>query len=719
MPKTGVFELFLDESGDFQEALREPTGRPQRRFASQLVGLLAPDGLLTSQRSNEVLAACAAAAGRTLGNEFHATECPRETVQCMVGSLLPQLQAQGWQPVRLVNRERVQFADRVTTYTNLVAELVLRCCTQLAVEGFHDVDLRLRCAGVWDTGREAVWDLEDYLPRIQETLTRAAIRAGRAAETALWRCTELRFLSGKRDRQAQLRDLLSNASHDDFCRLDEPHRAAFKAALGDYAFSLDLIQPLADLRSLEATGAYGSAILEAAAIDLDSGINQSVKQQAATITSRLLHRLASLGGPARDLQLLGITQHVDLLVHQQRDSELGRRLVRWLTATVANHLRQSGPEVAGESAWFEFQLHLLALAAANHLGDLGAARSAMVAMDALQPALVQRWEHLDRFLLGQILRAVHLTDCREFGTAIETAERVASFHDQLAPLFQAAMPDAVPAEVRSRRHGEALGTELQARMHLGLSDPSQFEIARKRQQSALDEFHSRDDRSRQWQYRCQLETLAGNLDAARSHLATALGLPEASAQVISTYLMEQPRELFPMLHWLRLGAAALRRDPGGSEARMFVEAWHATRLAKHPAWERAESGHPIPSLWRYRGELCASAGDIDSGLQALRQLRERTLGQAERRPLMRIPLLGLQTHLAVAHAKDRFRLLDHAAPDAPGVRQLAHRLASDLSDYPAWHELLVAWRDAAAALASGNHADAARRLVEHAVQTGL
>ena len=30
----------------------------------------------------------------------------------------------GWQPIRVVNRERVRYGDRVTTYTNLVAELV-------------------------------------------------------------------------------------------------------------------------------------------------------------------------------------------------------------------------------------------------------------------------------------------------------------------------------------------------------------------------------------------------------------------------------------------------------------------------------------------------------------------------------------------------------------------------------------------------------------------
>lgn len=698
------FQLFLDESGDFRETSADPKERHATRNGqtpSQLAGLLAPTRTLTAARAAEVLEEIHAATGLKYGGEFHAKDLDRCTVSTMVELGLDRMAEHQWQPVRLTNREAAVFGDRATTYTNLVAELLLRCFQLLRRTGLEDIGIELHCAGVWDEHRNATFDREDYLPRIREVLTRAAIRAGHGDQQRHWQLTGFVFRSGKRDPELQLCDLLSNASWSDFRKLNVPTREKMREALGDYDLTLQLREDLERLDDLMAIGALGQALVHAAECELAPDRVDRVRSEARRRRDRMVRDLADLGAPARDAQLQMILTQLEQTIQWQRDLAPGTQLAEWCRTAIVAPLRQALPESQHREAdWFEFAVLVHLLIASNHAGDLDGASNHVQRMRALQPCIVARWEHLDLFLKAQVHVAVHLTDTRSCSDAIVIASRVADFHGDLAGLFQAAMPE-LPEHVRSTRRGEALGTAMQAAMLKGIEDAQAFAVARSFGDNALEEFDSAADRARHAQYRCQLETFAGNFDHARVWLGKALACATDHASICEAIAKTEAGSSargFWLLHWLRFGARASAIPSARRIAESFAAAWHATKLANDPWCLGERDQHPAPSILRYRGEIALAIGDNPTADFALNCLRKQGIPLLRARPLLALPMLALWSRRA-AHAAEhdsaRLQNLMQDRDGSPGLISAVAAVAQALRSWPGWEPCMHGWQQAA------------------------
>ena len=112
-----------------------------------------------------------------------------------------------------------------------------------------------------------------------------------------------------------------------------------------------------------------------------------------------------------------------------------------------------------------------------------------------------------------------------------------------------------------------------------------LEAGRKSSNAALSEFTDAADQQRQHQYRCQLETVAGNYSRALQSLAKSFGLPENSGhEAIGSHLSKLAKtdpvgQRFGLLHWLRLGSAWLSADGGASG---FAQAADKTGFLESP-----------------------------------------------------------------------------------------------------------------------------------------
>ncbi|MBZ0153709.1 MAG: hypothetical protein K8J09_19455 [Planctomycetes bacterium] len=703
--------MFFDESGDFRETAPDPEERQSsrnRRHPSQLAGILAPHGSLTANAAAHLLTDLCNVVHRAFQGEFHATDLSGADVSAMVERALPSLAGQCWQPVRLTNREAVVFGDRVTTYANMVAELLLRCFQSLRRRGLVDVGIELHCAAVWDEGREDTFTSDDYLPRIREVLARAAIRAGHGENQQRWHLTGLHFRSGKRDPELQLCDLLSNASWANFRKLDAATKELLEQALGACDWTLQLRADLDRIEDLRAAGAFGLALLHTAECELATDRADRLRTDARRRRDAMVRNLADLGAPARDVHLHTILTELEQTIQWRRDLAPGRNLADWCLRSVATPLRQALPTAQQEEVdWFEFAVHLRLLMASNHDGDLGGSSAHLLPMQRLQRSIVKNWEHVDLFLEAQVHLAVHQTDARDFAGAVATAGQVADFHGNLASLFHAANP-VLPEHVRSRRRGEALGTAMQAAMLAGLVEPSHFETARKLSDAAQAEFDSTADAKRQAQYRCQLETLAGALPAARSWLARAIVCAEDATAITLAITGLQSGGMergFLLLHWLRFGAAAHGDPKAHAEAKAFTDSWQASPLGGDPWCTGQRTQHPGPSIQRYLGEIALANRDVAAAEQALLQLRRNCLAGVNTRPLLAMPLLALQSLSAVhaaRHDRARLRNLLQDRNSVPGLTGLLDVLHAALHPWQGWRSILTAWTDACRALAQGS-----------------
>jgi hypothetical protein len=744
MPMSPVpsYDLFLDESGTFMETSTVPAEQATalaqpRPFPSQLAGLLAPRGALTEGTARQVRNRALAAIGRP-PQPVHAGELRRdigkEPYNRFVTEVLSEVCARRWQPVRLVNREQVRYGDRVATYTHLVAELVLRVCQQKWLEGAPRLSLRLYPArvrlGETPTGEILFLERDEYLRRIREYLGFAAVRRGLARALGAWRLEELHLRSGKDDPEVQLCDVVSHASHDDFHPCEPETARALRDAFGPYDFSLFFLELSERVDRQLAGDALGLAVLSLAERWCGEEMSAELRTAARRRLEEARHRLAALGAPARDQHLALLSGWLEQTIEVRRDVDLGYRLCTWLLDEVAaplGGLLAGGPE-ARSLDWFAYALHTWALTAANHRGALRDARRHLAGLQQLVPSLAGQWEHATLLMRGLVAEAVHLTDCFDHDAASARMKLVANYYGELGALFPVVLPGVFPGRVRSDLHGRALGTWLQSETLAGLcrEDPARLDGARALSERAIDEFPAEADKERQYQYRCQLETAAGDFAAARRYLARSLRLADDSHEALASAvaaLGEQSvfAEGFAQLHWFRLGVTACldgREDEGGA----FLAALDRAG-ALGWCWSRADGpeDYPAHGILRRVAVVHGLRGEAGPAVDSLRRLAHLLSGgQAEHFVLQTARLAAhaeTAAVLASRHAKVARRLLDSTATECPGLGPLLAWLQGQTAaDFPGIWRTFADWPPAVEAALRGDQQAGAARLARLARQ---
>jgi hypothetical protein len=719
------YDLFLDESGTFTETSTDPAEqaalRDRRRFPSQLAGLLVPRGELTPGKAREVLNDGLRAA-QMAPQPVHTRDLPRASYDAIVRRALERISQRGWQPVRLVNREQVRYGDRVATYTNLVAELVLRICQQKWAEGAGRLSLRLYparvCRGETPAGELLFLEPDEYLRRIREYLGFAAVRRGLARASAAWRLDDLRLRSGKDDPQIQLCDLLSHASHDDFHPCLPETAQALRAAFGPYDFSLAYLELIERVDQQLAGDAVGLALIALAERSCGEEKSEDLQAAARKRLEEARTRLAGLGAPARDQHLSLLSSWLEQTIEVRRAIDLGYRLANWLldqVVTPLNALLANGPE-AGSLRWFAYALRTWALTASNHRGALRDARRQMQEMERLLHALAGQWEHATLLMRGLVAQGVHLTDCFQHDAASARMEVAARYYGELGSLFHVALPEVFPDRVRSDLHGRVLGTWLQSEILAGLcrADHARLDRARALSERAIDEFPAEADRERQYQYRSQLEAAAGNFAAARSYLARSLRLQEDSHEALASAIAALGEQSlgaqgFAQLHWFRLGVAAClegQEDEGGA----FLGAVERSGALGWP-WSRVDgpTDYPAHGILRRVAAVRGLRGEAGPAVDALRRLASLLSGpQADRLVLQTVRLAAhaeTAAVLAPRHAKHARRLLDSDEANCPGLQQLLAALKeAAAAEFPGIWGVFEDWPPVVQAAVQGDRA---------------
>jgi hypothetical protein len=432
----------------------------------------------------------------------------------------------------------------------------------------------------------------------------------------------------------------------------------------------------------------------------------------------LLRRLGAMPSPTRDVRLLQVATWTQQQVESRRRGNEGYRYARWFQAVVAELLRETLPEAERPTVdWFDFSLHRLALSAANQRGALADARAESEAMERLIPRLAGHWERADLIMEGLVTQALHYIDSFHFHLAADRMRAVDAFYDRMSSLLSSALPGVFPPRVRSGVRVRALGTLMQAEMYLCLNAPDRLGDARTISDRAIDESPSPAERERQFRFRCQLETYAGQFAEGRRFLARNLGLADdAGHREIAGAIRpdESVRASFSLLHWLRLGTAAFLAGET-AESGPFLSALSESRLLLSP-WvvENGPMDYPAHGIRRQTAVLLAAQGYKGDALSTLGKLAR--LGHLESGHMG-----GALVHLAAAMevagllwdedaAKARL-LLDSEEESRPGVRQILDRLSHRFPrEYEIVRHVVGSWpAEIGRVLEDGRAAGAARR----------
>jgi hypothetical protein len=393
-------------------------------------------------------------------------------------------------------------------------------------------------------------------------------------------------------------------------------------------------------------------------------------------------------------------------VEHQRDADRGRRIAAFALAEIDAPLRNAldAPDTRGATAdldWFTYALHRWDLTAANHAGALVAAKAAAAQLDGLTARLAGRWEHAPLLVDGMIARAVHRTDCFAYDDASALMSAVARYYADLSGLFHDALPAVFPERIRSRTRGEALGTRLQAETYAGLRDPKRFEVARRLSDEALDELIADDDKARQRQYRCQLETFAGDYASAREHLAASLGVAPTHAAIGDAIaaITHPVAQGFALLHWLRLGRA-VSMSPS-AEREELMAALNTSKALRLPWLTGAHDDYPVHGILRQAAVLHALQGSAKEALGCLSLLRRA-------RATLVLGTIGLAATVEVGgllwarQRPDAQRLLDNKDRERPGALQQLESIGREARDgVPELWSVFASWEGAVRGVLKG------------------
>lgn len=677
-PTIEEYDLYLDESGDFMETSTNPRERARSRSRkdkapSQLGALLVPREDI-NQSTKAILQAAKTKARLPSNEPIHARDIPYGyQYLTMADVIIKGVQRQtSWQPVRLVNREKVTYGDRVSTYTNLVAELIFRVFEEKS-RARPESQTALRVfAATWvflnpDDENDPVQHTlraPEYEKRIREYLGFASVRHGAAKIQRNWMFQGLEIRSPREIEALQISDVLSNASHKDFNRLATQPRLArvLKRLLGEYDFTLTIRELFERVDELVKEYSFGMAlmILAEALVHAPHATKQDL-EFAAKLQERLDHiieRLGRMDFRGRDPQLAVLIGWLDQLVGQQRLLDKGIEITHWLLGHVEAPLRKrlAGQKDEATLNWFAYSLRRWALTACNHKGVLLQGQADMEAMRSLQPSVAKQWERIPLVMDGLIAQAVHYTDCFEFDKASKRMRFVADSLKMQSNRFHELMPADFPERLRFDLRARALGTFVQSEIFAGATDPARLQLARRASEEAVAEFDSFSDRARQYQYRCHLETVAKDFETARKYLVKSLEGTDTEptdyshskvADLIRDFSIDPEwKAEFALVHWLRIGASAcldahqatdsrLEAEPvaGGdqvdaqsgqaaieSERDQFLDAIDRSELLDSDACSGKLPDYPAHSILHFVAVINAARGKWDDSLTALQRL---------------------------------------------------------------------------------------------------
>ncbi|MFZ0749171.1 MAG: hypothetical protein WAM70_07410, partial [Pyrinomonadaceae bacterium] len=570
-------------------------------FPPLLAGFVAPMNPEVFEQAEKIMAGFPGW-DRAEDPEFHATKLKPDPLNQGIQYLVPELQKLGWQPVRIVNLERVRYGERLPTQTNMVAELALRIFQAFSNGPDDRINLHLRADMVSleprnSQGHTLSISKRDYEIRFDEYLGLAAVRRGLARDKLNWEVPKISLKDAKFEPPLQICDLLANASHANYRRCSTRSKEILRDAFGSFdqtMETLDLVERVDRLMSEESYGVALQVLTDA--LHDEGQIVSQVRDGAGHRLQRCIERLEQIGVRGRDAQLGILVVWLDQLIGQQRLDTRGHKIANWLIDNLAAPLRAHLRQIDEDHTvnWFEYSLRRWALTAANHAGALKDAERQVHAMQELQPLLARQWERIPLLIDGMILQAVHQTDCFAFDRVSDNMEWIAEALKLQSSSIQRLMPAAFAQPIAYDARARALGTRVQALTLRGFNNEAEIEKARNVSDEAIMEFSSIDDQCRQYQYRCHLETIAGDFAEARRFLLMSMVKSDtlgtaceqenigAPLLLIGNLELEDSNYRFWLQHWLRIGACSyLRHDL--KEHRRFTEALRKFRML-NSAW---------------------------------------------------------------------------------------------------------------------------------------
>lgn len=562
------FELYLDESGDFNEG---KAGHSIFDEPSMVGGLLCDPAYMTKERIDQ-----------TFKSKVHACSDYKKSYL----SLLKTIRDAGCVFVVFENAERIRVINSNYTYINIISEGLVHLFQDLKLEYPEGVSIKVVIA-------QRQMELREYQNRVTE---KVILALGRKQVTGV--DYELVISDARTDKRLYFADIICNTwLTRGKVSIKNNGQMTDKFSLEERLLIYDMYDPrwiysvfedvkVTHLKQLMEDRQFGEAMHQLCALPKQTGF--------VKIRNKIVKEIEGADSYEQDTWL----NQMSLLIGQYN------RLRRyndgiWVAENYIKYFLDAfslqGHMKAAVPFWrFDTDFYLLTMY--DHVGNTTKCQEHLLACKNNISVVNRSWEHID-YYFGFCIRELNVLMGRfAFEEVIERASRLEEIFIEARDLFGMIKTyNQTEQAIRSELLGKVYGVKLEAMINLLHTRPELFNEALAQSDKAIAEFSDSRDLSRQYQFRCLLMVEAKKPEEAYQNLLKALEITPEDENPITTFIdkaFAMRKGSFDFLLWHYSNVMLLLKEANDPWSDEMAKALISQPQFLPDANDKSRSGHP-------------------------------------------------------------------------------------------------------------------------------
>ena len=608
------FELWLDESGDFNNDLQKAGSGAN---PSLVGGLLIENNTFPESYINAIIPES--------GTYHSVNENDQLDRFKMIDERLYKNEAN-----RLVvfsNQECIMILDNNLTYLNIISEGILQLIKRLKAQ-YGEIFLKVIIANRVNTTTglnpsQSIVQSDEYVKRLKEKMLVASLE--NAISDKEW---ALQTASARRDKRLMLADIICNTFFTKY------RKKKFNAAERSYIESI-----YSDNQKTLIFTVFESVLEKNFRNNLiENRIGEAVSDICLANDEAALERcfdllklnFASCGAHDITFQYKFVESYIEYYINVVRDFDLCINFLNNLLKYYIPLLKEydKSGSIAGR---LSLDIKFYMLTVYTHLGNIGMSDQMTIECEQLINDLPVSLDTINYRIKFETRKITNLINAFDFEGALICADSQIEKCTEIKDLM---------GLVSDKRNyydelAKALGTRVQIKSFLLRSNMALYESAKKDSDNAIEEFVSANDKRRQFLYRVQLETEQKNYDIAWDYLKRAVDVsPEADAKGLWSVVEQE--SLFAVNAYVRLMAESASSQWDKSE-NMFNALSNSGYILNMDFSTRLF--HPSEIIfWKY---YCAQRGMINAAIKYYEKASEICFASTD----LTLNLIGLGIEL--------------------------------------------------------------------------
>ncbi|MDU1443560.1 MAG: hypothetical protein E6916_08600 [Clostridium cochlearium] len=535
------FELWIDESGDFEEL----ENRDKKYLEGSLVG-----GVLCKKSQSQSLLN---ELKNLLGEKSHANEIDRDKRAEYTLPKLKYIKGRGVRFVVFHNDNKRYIVDSVSTYLNVFSEGIGKLSKEL-VEEYENVKLNIIYAQRKDTTKDEdcrdIILFKEYEKRIKEKVEIELSKAGiirKKFNYSLRKIKANEVLKNRENLKVDIADMVCNTflSKKSSMYTDEQKQLIKNLYENEYVYKVFQLSNKEKFEEHMKNGEYVGAITDIITFDENKDKEQCL--------NKLIQELNKVDDSYLKIQFNELINKLKFIIKFNRDNEVNLSLIKKIEDLILKRLDLNKVEIQE----FYLELELLILEISNHMGNNEIEEETINLLLTNIKNTKFSFETLQLYYRILIRKAVYETNVFKFHEAIETTTKIIYTLDGIMDILNDGEINGVGKEVKSEILAKAYGTRLQARIFLMRNEKKeQYEKALGDSKKALNEFVYEGDKSQQYQYRSQLFTEAYEYEKALESLGKSMGIDkfnlEKDLKNLLNRIDKKERNNFEVMHLMKI-----------------------------------------------------------------------------------------------------------------------------------------------------------------------